>query len=220
MTLQQQLNYNWERGFYSVVKGNGSMFGIISTQSKSGSFRFSGWCRSVESAKLGVGMVVLGYLREDVSQGEIEEIVDTIHPSELMGNGFQVGDKVYMISDKEKKEFEIEEVDIDQDGLVALGGMLFNPIHLKPVLPVEEEKITVTHKSHICGCRVWDCESRSSGAKWFFANGSNEWIELMPNVEYAICSKCMKKINQCDVDAAVKLLKEKGIIKDGHIVNL
>ena len=216
MTLQQQLNYNWERGFYSVVKDKFGEFAVFTIARSPGGFECTDFFSTAERAKNFTFRCEV----YDLRKLDGAEIVDTIHPSELMGNGFQVGDKVYMISDKEKKEFEIEEVDIDQDGLVALGGMLFNPIHLKPVLPVEEEKITVTHKSHICGCRVWDCESRSSGAKWFFANGSNEWIELMPNVEYAICSKCMKKINQCDVDAAVKPLKEKGIIKDGHIVNL
>lgn len=231
MTLQQQLEYNWERQVYSVVKDINGFYWIISTKVEdlgTGGFRRSVGSSHLSECKLTVGDSALtGEQIDDCEEKCGWKIVGTIHPSELMGKGFQVGDKVKIFESPEPEyDGEIHTVKRIEADMIGIQGDNHAFMHyfpyccLKPVLPVEEEKITVTHKSHICGCRVWDCESRSSGAKWFFANGSNEWIELMPNVEYAICSKCMKKINQCDVDAAVKLLKEKGIIKDGHIVNL
>ena len=152
MTLQQQLEYFWERGFYSVVKDTEATslcYFIISTKDENGRFRESEYSQTVEDAKLSIGAnpgEKLGYL----DYMDNWKIVDTIHPSELMGKGFQVGDKV-----------EYKGVKMVVEGSMYIGSQpyyfcegqktRFSPLELKPVLPVEESK---TDLEKLLGCNV------------------------------------------------------------------
>lgn len=149
MTLQQQLEYFWERGFYSVVKDTEATslcYFIISTKDENGRFRESEYSQTVEDAKLSIGAnpgEKLGYL----DYMDNWKIVDTIHPSELMGKGFQVGDKVKVpridgscevikASSGNKDAYEVK-LPINYSDMPS---QFFTSSELKPVLPVEEKK--------------------------------------------------------------------------------
>lgn len=149
MTLAEQLEYNWERGFYSVVKDKQGLFWIVSTKMEdlgTGGFRRSLGSNDIEECKASVGSSALTGEQIDICEEKCGwKIVDTIHPSELMGKGFQVGDKVKI---NMKGDYYN-----GMNGVIELvinGGVLFNvrvqtglllehisPQDLKPVLPVE-----------------------------------------------------------------------------------
>lgn len=145
MTLQQQLEYNWERGFYSVVKSSSGCYYIFSTKAGDTAFRFSAnFHKDLEQEKKCVGSKLISF-------GEIEEIaaihdlkiVDTIHPSELMGKGFQVGDKVEVIFGVNSGRTGTVQGKTYQ-GTYFLKEFEFDSHYyktrdLKPVLPVEEQ---------------------------------------------------------------------------------
>lgn len=140
MTLYEQLMYNWERGFYSVVKETyGGVFAIISTKDDMKSFRSSGWFANVEECKEMVGRLELdltGYTTRI-------EVVDTIHPSELMGKGFQVGDRVLYNGEDVVVDYYFDHSQRHIFGLKKIGGeSIFDgwrtAADVKPVLPVEE----------------------------------------------------------------------------------
>ncbi len=143
--LYQQLIYNWERGFYSVVKDEDGFYSIFSTKDQHG-FLKGTW----SYAKRSEAKDCLGE-REFGSKADFDtecrknnwKIIDTIHPSELMGKGFQVGDKV---NHQEYRIGKIIKVDPDdKEGLryyVQFEEDCYwcNLDSLKPVLPVEEKK--------------------------------------------------------------------------------
>src|SRR5258708_33487821 len=94
MSIYEQLEYNFSRGYYSVVKNKDIEFSIFSTKIGDG-FRFSYFEESVEDCKENIG--INDYSKEEIEENSKEhnwQIIDTIHPSELMGAGIQVGDKV------------------------------------------------------------------------------------------------------------------------------
>lgn len=204
ISLYEKLMYNWERGFYSVVKDKNGFYWIISTKKEdfgTGGFRRSISSNDIEECKLTVGDSAL--TGEQIGTCEEKcgwKIVDTIHPSELMGKGFQVGDKVIinLTGDSENGKEGLVESFLNDGMLINVrlgnGLLLEHLIHknLKPVLPVEEKDNIVKN-----------------------ACGHLGLLYLDKRVDGYICHKCGEEI-----DNAIKLLKEKGIIKDGHIVNL
>lgn len=211
MTLYNQLLYNWERGFYSVVRRKGGDFLIVTTPLKQNhkdsygdyeGMQYTYPCDSIEEAKKQVFDCECVLSRSNpcaMVAPEHWEIVDTIHPSELMGKGFQVGDKVIIPS---RLGFEGKVVDIEDDNVGSpvytvefddTSGCFFQQ-DLKPVLPVEEKK-------EECQCGV---------------------LIDKDSVGEVYCGNCGKHPKRVDLEAykAIQLLKEKGIIKDGHVVNL
>lgn len=135
--LYDQLLYNWERGFYSVVK-DGDRYGIFSTKDKEGKLRYC-YANSIDVAKTLIGeyqSTQFGYPdEEDISMMRFR---GTIHPSELMGKGFQVGDKVLYEDEvcTVKRSGGSSRVCIEND----YTEYMVNTDELKPVLPVEEKK--------------------------------------------------------------------------------
>lgn len=194
MTLQQQLEYFWERGFYSVVKDTEATslcYFIISTKDENGRFRESEYSQTVEDAKLSIGAnpgEKLGYL----DYMDNWKIVDTIHPSELMGKGFQVGDKV-----------KYKGVEMVIEGAMYIGSQpyyfcegqktRFSPLELKPVLPVEENKNCMK-----CGVYV----------------SENDIGVIRTETDYLCCLSCDREVNK-----VIELLKKTKVITDGKIVN-
>lgn len=141
-SLYGQLNYNWERGFYSVVKDRDNLFRIITTKCLTG-FRSSSPHETLEAACRALGVWVLK--SEDNLDGIV--IVDTIHPSELMGKGFQVGDKVKIVG---RSNLEGEVTRIEQDNVGAPVYTVGHPLpvigyffqqDLKPVLPLNDQVV-------------------------------------------------------------------------------
>ena len=92
--LYNKLLYNWERGYYSVVKTDYNCYVIFSTKNLDGELRCSLVSATINAAKNTIGCE--GSVSLATSEVNLSgwKIVDTIHPSELMGKGFQVGDKV------------------------------------------------------------------------------------------------------------------------------
>lgn len=137
--LYDKLLYNWERGFYSVVYSSVNGYGMVTTKTSTGSLWFSGWHNERKVVETRIGL----YPLEIQNEGKGIEIVDTIHPSELMGKGFQVGDKVKCVdgSHLDGRVFVVEKVN-------ALGRYILENVNgemldreLKPVLPVEERGV-------------------------------------------------------------------------------
>lgn len=132
-SLYQQLLYNWERGFYSVVYATTfDEYAIFSTKSPSGLLRFSGLQKTVEQCKFHIGATWY--------EGNLDErwkIVDTIHPSELMGKGFQVGDKVLYEDEvcTVKRAGGSSRICIESD----YTEYMVNTDELKPVLPLSSK---------------------------------------------------------------------------------
>lgn len=158
MTLEQQLEYFWERQVYSVLKDSNGKYCIVSTRNHDLGFRFSGFFPTIDIAKDYIG--AFGRWENMVSDCILElcTIVDTIHPSELMGKGFRVGDKVKVTGDPcgdivrtiaERYHYG------DGTGVwyrIEGFGEETNFRHedLKPVLPVEEK----TDLEKILGCKL------------------------------------------------------------------
>ena len=81
------------------------------------------------------------------------KIVDTIHPSELMGKGFQVGDKVLIPPLWVEKEI----TSIDENGIIEVNQgarVWYAPHQLKPVLPVEEEEKNYHFSVNLNGLKI------------------------------------------------------------------
>lgn len=141
MTLQQQLEYNWERGFYSVVKNNKSEYAIVTRECYGridNGFERTDWHTSVDEAKKYI--FDCDYICD---KNDNYEIIDTIHPSELMGKGFQVGDKVEVIFGVNSGRTGTVQGKTYQ-GTYFLKEFEFDSHYyktrdLKPVLPVEEQ---------------------------------------------------------------------------------
>lgn len=145
MSLYQDLEYNWERGFYSVVHSKkDGLYQIFSTKDFYGDLRMSDGYETVEEAKKNIGERT-GYTKEEFKEYFTSdwEIVDTIHPSELMGKGFQVGDRVkvthgkYIDSEGEVMQVNQEgksyAIKIDEHDQCGWPWVFQNEI--KPVLP-------------------------------------------------------------------------------------
>lgn len=141
--LYDKLLYNWERGFYSVVYSSVNGYGMVTTKTSTGSLWFSGWHNERKVVETRIGL----YPLEIQNEGKGIEIVDTIHPSELMGKGFQVGDKVKVpridgscevikASSGNKDAYEVK-LPINYSDMPS---QFFTSSELKPVLPVEEKK--------------------------------------------------------------------------------
>lgn len=200
MTLEQQLEYFWERQVYSVLKDSNGKYCIVSTRNHDLGFRFSGFFPTIDIAKDYIG--AFGRWENMVSDCILElcTIVDTIHPSELMGNGFQVGDKVLLITGNgTTKESVVTNVANDGgDGnvyeLKCYPHVSFPHMRLKPVLPVEEREVCMK-----CGATI----------------NPNDIGVLRTGTDYLCCYSCDKEVIK-----VIELLKKTKVIKDGHIVNL
>lgn len=195
MTLQQQLEYNWERGFYSVVQSQeDASFIIFSTKGENGYLRSSGSSNTLEEAKLNIGRFS-GYNPGKFCKyiDGTSVLVDTIYPSELMGKGFQVGDKV-----------EYKGVKMVVEGSMYIGSQpyyfcegqktRFSPLELKPVLPVEENKNCMK-----CGVYV----------------SENDIGVIRTQTDYFCCLSCDREVSK-----VIELLKKAKVITEGKIVNL
>ena len=222
MTLQQQLEYFWERGFYSVVKDTEATslcYFIISTKDENGRFRESEYSQTVEDAKLSIGAnpgEKLGYL----DYMDNWKIVDTIHPSELMGKGFQVGDKV-----------KYKGVEMVIEGAMYIGSQpyyfcegqktRFSPLELKPVLPVEEKEhdYSLQRYSHTCDCGQWDSQLDKNNIDTLYAANFAVLGISSCNGQYVLCPRCKQKVRKNAEYQAIKVLTESGLITDGKIVN-
>lgn len=150
MTLYDQLMFYWERGFYSVVRRKGGDFLIVTTPLKQDhkdsygdyeGMQYTYPCDSVEEAKKQVFDCECILSRSNpcaMAAPEHWEIVDTIHPSELMGKGFQVGDRVKCVdgSHLDSRIFTVEKA--NKFGRYTLENVNGEMLHreLKPVLPV------------------------------------------------------------------------------------
>ena len=231
MTLQQQLEYFWERGFYSVVKDTEATslcYFIISTKDENGRFRESEYSQTVEDAKLSIGAnpgEKLGYL----DYMDNWKIVDTIHPSELMGKGFQVGDKVTinLARDSDNGKEGVVESFVNDGTLinVRVRGILLEhivPTHLKPVLPVEEKEhdYSLQRYSHTCDCGQWDSQLDKNNIDTLYAANFAVLGISSCNGQYVLCPRCKQKVRKNAEYQAIKVLTESGLITDDKIVNL
>lgn len=111
MNIYDQLIANWEAGYYTVVQSEGS-FIIFSTKDRDGNLRNSSWYSSIEEAKNSIG-----YWSGPTQDNILEvaklnnwKIIDTIHPTELMGAGLEPGQKVRI---KKNAKEECEKFDVD-----------------------------------------------------------------------------------------------------------
>lgn len=212
MTLYESLLYNWERGFYSVVKHVDGGYLIVTAPRKqqypdwhgdTEGIQYTAVYPTVEEAKDNVFNCELCLSRSNpCAQEEPKhwEIIDTIHPSELMGKGFQVGDKVgfninrlkgktgLIVGKNEGKVPPAYNILIGDDAEWLLGQ------YLKPVLPVEEREICMK-----CGVTI----------------NPNDIGVLRTGTDYLCCYDCDKEVIK-----VIELLKKTRVIKDGHIVNL
>ena len=195
MTLQQQLEYFWERGYYSKLVNKYGGIGIVSTKREDGIFRFSTFNESIGEAKSYLGASSLEFY-------DLEgcEIIGTVHPSELMGKGFQVGDKVTinLARDSDNGKEGVVESFVNDGTLinVRVRGILLEhivPTHLKPVLPVEENKNCMK-----CGVYV----------------SENDIGVIRTETDYLCCLSCDREVNK-----VIELLKKTKVITDGKIVN-
>lgn len=111
LTFYEKLLKNWECGLFTLIKycGKGSYskgYRVLSTRTSTGNFRSSGFKETEQGAISDIGSTFF-------EKGEIEEhskkhnwiIIRTIHLSELMGKGYDVGDKVRI-----RKTGEIETI--------------------------------------------------------------------------------------------------------------
>jgi len=193
MTLQQQLEYNWERGFYSVVKTEKGNYVIFSTKNHEGELRCSLVSQTKEGAINTIGIEgSVAFATADVNLSGWK-IVDTIHPSELMGKGFQVGDKVE-VAGGIYNLVEINGPTVVIRNNTSVRDITTDYNHLKPVLPVEEKNLCMK-----CGVHV----------------SKNDIGVIRTGSDYFCCYSCDKEVNK-----VVELLKKARIIKDGNIINL
>lgn len=92
----ERLMTNWDKGLYTLVIDKNEYYRLFSTKDEDGNLRFSGFC-SIKQEAISRNGEYNGYNQEDIEQRSEENdwrIVRTIHPSELMGKGFKVEDKV------------------------------------------------------------------------------------------------------------------------------
>lgn len=240
--LYDQLLYNWERGFYSVVKGGDGEYAVFTIPRKPGGFEFSGWFESVERAKNFLFRCEVCNIGE-WNESKFWKIVDTIHISRLMGKGFQVGDKVKIVKKDDTLEGKLAEI-VYIDNYLSEHPILvetkddgkrrYQSEDLKPVLPVEEKKVCVICKQQ---------ETRE-GSNLFCKDCIQQVLKEMPTKDDKnACEMCghgteigfttkdfetyikvngyIRMLEQGDKEQqaeARKIKKKKG--KDGHIVNL
>lgn len=98
---------NWEAGYYTVVQDNFGNFCLFSTKNENGTLRHSGFLLILEDAITNTGSFS-GYSKDiilEVAKDDNWKIIDTIHPSELMGSGLKPGQKV-RIKENAKEECE------------------------------------------------------------------------------------------------------------------
>lgn len=95
LNIFNQILHNWEKGYFSVVKDKNGWYRLFTF--------YNGWDFSVSAPNRKGVPPEIKYLNGDTwteveigeySQKEDWKIVDTIHPSELMGSGLKKGDKV------------------------------------------------------------------------------------------------------------------------------
>lgn len=190
LSLYEQLLYNWERGFYSVVK-DGDRYGIFSTKDKEGKLRYC-YANSIDVAKTLIGeyqSTQFGY--PDEEEISMMRFRGTIHPSELMGKGFQLGDKV-MITHGKYVGSEGEIMEVNQEGksyAVKINGhdqcgwpWVFQN-ELKPVLPFEEKKDN---------CVVCKEQSPREGSNLFCESCKQQLLSGEPKeaVNSSVCKLC------------------------------
>ena len=203
-SLTSQLEYNWERGFYSVVQDSTKRYSLFTTKDEQGGIIHSPFFYLKEDCLTNLGTMG-SMIDEELVKSWEWKIVDTIHPSELMGKGFQVGDKVMA----DGKEGTIRLTTNNNSYLVLLDGdespdfIEYGNSDLKPVLPVEEER----KKCKKC-LMTFDSE------KDIRPYGS----EAHRNELTYVCPQCYE--DSWKASSYIHFLESKGFIKDGKIVNL
>ena len=99
MFTYDDAQYNWEKGYYSLVKNKDGRYCLFSTKDSDGDLRYSGWW-TTEKQVLKYFSDGNGYIKKrfnDFSKADSWQLVRTIHPNELMGEGFKVGDRVKIL---------------------------------------------------------------------------------------------------------------------------
>lgn len=166
-SLYDSLLYNWERGFYSVVKNKHNKYQIFSTKDPKGMLKKTRISTDLEELKSLIGEE-WGESNECFSDEYDErnwKIVDTIHPSELMGKGFQVGD-VVRVSNWVKGATGVGTVEgITDRGTYYLKekefvNWYFYHNDLKPVLPQPRDRAELsqsecTQNHHVLLQQAW-----------------------------------------------------------------
>lgn len=227
-SLAGQLEYNWERGFYSVVQDKWDDYYVVSTKSWNHGFFITEPQLTVIAAKARIGDSkeysgdLINTLVNPVNGGWKIIENETFHPSELMGKGFQVGDKVRF----EGQEWEYGGTNggkaiISQYNQERVISMSMNVVYkdLKPVLPVEEEEhdYSLQRYSHTCDCGQWDSQlDRNNIDTLYAANFAVLGISSC-NGQYVVCPKCYQKVRKNAEYQAIKTLTKSGIIKEGKI---
>lgn len=93
MKTSEKLEANWKAGLYTMVKDlDEDTYALFTTKDESGNVRNSYWKRTEEEA-LFSGVEALAYILGSLGAKNLQ-IIRTIHPSELMGPGYEVGQKV------------------------------------------------------------------------------------------------------------------------------
>lgn len=231
--LYDSLLYNWERGFYSVVKDKWDDYYVVSTKSFSGAFFVTEPHIAIDAAKHQVGnsKEYQDYLLDQMADAKnggwkiLEN--ETFHPSELMGKGFQVGDKVTIPTSKEPEDvYEI--TDTYGRGEYSISCIkhedhchdVYHQV-LKPVLPVEEKEhdYSLQRYSHTCDCGQWDSQLDKNNIDTLYAANFAVLGISSCNGQYVLCPRCKQKVRKNAEYQAIKVLTESGLITDGKIVN-
>ena len=141
MNLYEKLNYNWEKGYYSLAKDKDGEFVFFTTkytlESFKGSCHYSTREKSINNQ--GESIYYKKYLEDNDNN---LRIIETIHPSELMGEGFKTGNKVRI--KKNAKEVVIETVTASRG--VLIDGNFYPPTTIEPVF--EEEEYDILFKAN------------------------------------------------------------------------
>lgn len=136
MNIIKQLKENYRKGYFSVVEREDGYKKIFTFKYKD-RFHCSYWEEPEEECKEYFGSY---YFFDEITEEPEEDnwkIIDTIHPSKLMGEGWKVGDRCLC----EGKEWEItqlgshydaNDVKLDDFGLVNIS-------EIKPIIEEEEE---------------------------------------------------------------------------------
>ena len=208
-SLTSQLEYNWERGFYSVVQDSTKRYSLFTTKDEQGGIIHSPFFYLKEDCLTNLGTMG-SMIDEELVKSWEWQIVDTIHPLELMGKGFQVGDKVcfninrlkgktgLIVGDNEGTFPASYNILIGDDAEWLLGQ------YLKPVLPVEEdickdckkviEKGTcqLTNQCHVCEVMEYQAKKKECVHRF-------EFFEVKPLVKTIIgdIESCTRRIYSC-----------------------
>lgn len=201
MTLYDQLMYNWERGFYSVIQDKWDDYYVVSAKSWNHGFFVTEPHLTVIAAKARVGDSkeysgdLINTLVNPVNGGWKILENETFHPSELMGKGFQVGDRVEILDHFDKTGYKGRRGEVCMVGNYAILVMFdassddkcyFDKSDLKPVVPGKDSE---------CDCTIG--YATDSGGNYPF--NQSEVTEGYPYKymgvhHFKYCPECSKKL--------------------------